>query len=51
MSTVLVIAIIAAALVAAVAVFALALCRAAAREDDMIARSRARDRSGRGGEG
>jgi hypothetical protein len=52
MSTVLIIAIIAAALVAAVVVLlALGLCRAAAREDAMIARSRARRRNGRGGEG
>jgi hypothetical protein len=41
MSTVLVIiAIIAAALVAAVVVLALALCRSAARDDAMLARSR-----------
>jgi type IV secretory pathway TrbD component len=52
MSTVVIIAIIAAALFgAAVAVLALALCRAAARQDAILARCRARRRSGRGGEG
>jgi type IV secretory pathway TrbD component len=51
-STILIIAIIAAALFgAAVAVIALALCRAAARDDAMLARSRARRDSGRGEEG
>jgi hypothetical protein len=50
MSTTLIIAIIAAALVAAaVVLLALGLCRAAAREDAMIAR--ARRHNGRGGEG